>query len=99
VSAELLEDSAGTLYVKFYFMEGGTVVLPYSDVIHLRRHYYNNDLLGQPEPAHQRDAFGNPHHQRRVGAGGQDVGVPPWHPQVPGDAQGVGHRGPARAVR
>jgi HK97 family phage portal protein len=48
VSAELLEDSAGTLYVKFYFMEGGTVVLPYSDVIHLRRHYYNNDLLGEP---------------------------------------------------
>ena len=48
VSAELLEDSAGTLYVKFYFMEGGTVVLPYSDVIHLRRHYYNNDLLGSP---------------------------------------------------
>jgi HK97 family phage portal protein len=48
VSAELLEDSAGTLYVKFYFTEGGTVVLPYSDVIHLRRHYYNNDLLGEP---------------------------------------------------
>src|SRR5690606_32855617 len=48
VSAELLEDSTGTLYVKFYFMEGGTVVLPYSDVIHLRRHYYNNDLLGEP---------------------------------------------------
>src|SRR5690606_16541060 len=48
VSAELLEDSSGTLYVKFYFMEGGTVVLPYSDVIHLRRHYYNNDLLGSP---------------------------------------------------
>ncbi len=48
VSAELLEDSAGTLYVKFYFTEGGAVVLPYSDVIHLRRHYYNNDLLGSP---------------------------------------------------
>jgi len=48
VSAELLEDSAGTLYVKFYFMDGGTATLPYSDVIHLRRHYYNNDLLGEP---------------------------------------------------
>ena len=48
VSAELLEDSAGELYVKFYFAESGTVVLPYSDVIHLRRHYYNNDLLGSP---------------------------------------------------
>jgi len=48
VSAELLEDSAGELYVKFYFAESGTVVLPYSDVIHLRRHFYNNDLLGSP---------------------------------------------------
>jgi HK97 family phage portal protein len=48
VSAELLEDIAGELYVKFYFAESGTVVLPYSDVIHLRRHYYNNDLLGSP---------------------------------------------------
>jgi len=48
VSAELLEDSAGALYVKFYFMEGGTATLPYNDVIHLRRHFYNNDLLGSP---------------------------------------------------
>lgn len=48
VSAELLEDSAGELYVKFYFADSGTVVLPYSDVIHLRRHFYNNDLLGSP---------------------------------------------------
>ena len=48
VSAEMLEDSSGTLYVKFYFMEGGTATLPYNDVIHLRRHYYNNDLLGEP---------------------------------------------------
>ena len=28
VSAELLEDSTGTLYVKFYFMEGGTAYCP-----------------------------------------------------------------------
>lgn len=46
--AEFLEDESKTIYVKFYFFDGGQVVLPYSEVIHLRRHYYNNDLLGEP---------------------------------------------------
>lgn len=45
--AEFLEDDSKTIYVKFYFFDGGQVVLPYSEVIHLRRHYYNNDLLGE----------------------------------------------------
>jgi len=47
VMAEFLEDDSKTIYVKFYFADGGQVVLPYSDVIHLRRHYYSNDLLGE----------------------------------------------------
>lgn len=47
-TAEFLEDANKTIYVKFYFSDGGQVVLPYSEVIHLRRHYYNNDLLGEP---------------------------------------------------
>lgn len=50
-AAEMLEDDKGELYVKFYFGafgERGNVVLPYSDLIHLRRHYYDNDLLGSP---------------------------------------------------
>lgn len=46
--AEVLEDEAGIFYVKFYFADRGTVVLPYSDVIHLRRHFYDNDVLGTP---------------------------------------------------
>ena len=45
--AEFLEDQSGTIYVKFHFADGGSVVLPYSEVIHLRRHYYKNDLLGE----------------------------------------------------
>lgn len=48
VGADILEDDMGTLYVKFYFADQGSVVLPYSDVIHLRRHYYDNDMLGSP---------------------------------------------------
>lgn len=47
VMAEFLEDESKTIYVKFYFFDGGQVVLPYSDVLHLRRHYYSNDLLGE----------------------------------------------------
>lgn len=48
IMAELLEDESKTIYVEFYFLDGGQVVLPYSDVLHLRRHYYSNDLLGEP---------------------------------------------------
>lgn len=46
VMAEFVEDASQTIYVKFYFADGGNVVLPYSEVIHLRRHFYDNDLLG-----------------------------------------------------
>ncbi|MFZ5816293.1 MAG: phage portal protein [Bacillota bacterium] len=47
VMAEFLEDARRVIYVKFYFADGGSVVLPYSEVIHLRRHYYSSDLLGE----------------------------------------------------
>jgi len=48
IMAEFMEDEDKTIYIKFHFFDGGQVVLPYSEVIHLRRHYYNNDLLGEP---------------------------------------------------
>jgi len=48
VMAEFVEDQSKTIYVRFHFGDGGNIVLPYSEVIHLRRHYYNNDLLGEP---------------------------------------------------
>lgn len=47
VSAEFLEDDSKNIYVRFRFADSGQVVLPYSEVIHLRRHYYKNDLLGE----------------------------------------------------
>ena len=45
--AEFLEDDSRSIYVKFCFSNGDSVVLPYTEVIHLRRHYYNNDLIGE----------------------------------------------------
>lgn len=48
VQAEFVEDASRTIYVRFRFADGGVVVLPYNEVLHLRRHYYSNDLLGEP---------------------------------------------------
>lgn len=45
--AEFLEDDSKSIYVKFRFANGESVVLPYAEIIHLRRHYYNNDLIGE----------------------------------------------------
>lgn len=38
----------GSIYVKFHFMGGQQKVLPYEDLIHLRRFFYRNDLYGEP---------------------------------------------------
>lgn len=38
----------GAIYAKFHFMGGQQVVLPYEDLIHLRRFFYKNDLYGEP---------------------------------------------------
>lgn len=48
---DFLNDATGTLYCKFYFASGREVILPYSDVIHLRRNFNNNDLLGDENSA------------------------------------------------
>jgi HK97 family phage portal protein len=49
IGVELLEAVGDdeTVYAKFYFMNGKTVVVPYEDVIHLRRFYYKNDMYGE----------------------------------------------------
>lgn len=49
--ADFLSDAAGTLYCKFLFDGGREAVLPYADIIHLRRNFNNNDLLGDPNTA------------------------------------------------
>lgn len=43
---EFLE-SAGEIFCKFRFMGGQMVTLPYSEIIHLRRFFYKNDLYGE----------------------------------------------------
>lgn len=45
--AEFLEDEAGIVYVKFHFGAGRQSVLPYAEVIHLRRHFYKDDMGGE----------------------------------------------------
>lgn len=44
---EFVEDASKTIYVRFYFGNGDRVVLPYSEVIHCRRHFYRSDLIGE----------------------------------------------------
>ena len=46
-SVEFIGAQDGTLYTKMIFpTDGKEVLLPYADVIHLRRHYATNELLG-----------------------------------------------------
>jgi len=42
------QESNEAVYVKFQFMGGQYLVLPYEEVIHLRRFFYQNDLYGEP---------------------------------------------------
>lgn len=45
-SVELLE-SNDNLFVKFYFSNGNQLVVPYEEVLHLRRFYNENDMYGE----------------------------------------------------
>jgi len=45
-SVEFCGGTDGNLYIKMLFHDGKQVTLPYADVIHLRRHFSNSELLG-----------------------------------------------------
>ena len=45
------EKSGGKLYCKFLFRDGESVIIPYGDIIHLRRHFAKNELLGTDNAA------------------------------------------------
>lgn len=47
VSAEAVYDSAGRLYLKFLFRNGKNYAFPYTDVIHLRQDFHDNDIFGE----------------------------------------------------
>lgn len=51
VQAEFLSDNGGQLYARFIFSGGKETVLPYTDIIHLRRNFNSNDILGDPNEA------------------------------------------------
>lgn len=44
---ELYEDEQGNLYIKFYFRNGQTHFAAYKDIIHIRKHYNENDFWGE----------------------------------------------------
>lgn len=43
---DFLQDPTGTLYVKLYFASGADFTVPYSDIIHIRKRYSVNDIMG-----------------------------------------------------
>lgn len=48
---EFLADDRNNLYCRFTLESGAIVILPYSDLIHLRRNFNNNGLLGDDNSA------------------------------------------------
>lgn len=48
---DFLNDPIGNMYCRFRFASGKAVTLPYVDIIHLRRNFNDNDLLGDPNTA------------------------------------------------
>lgn len=50
-SMNFLSDPTDTLYCQFFFKNGASYILPYSDVIHLRRNFNGSDLLGDTNTA------------------------------------------------
>ncbi len=50
-NVQFLQDNSDTLYCKFFFEAGKEATLPYSEIIHLRRNFNDNELFGSPNTA------------------------------------------------
>ncbi len=48
MSAEAIYNQTGNLFLKFYYQNGKTGTFSYSDIIHLRDDYNDNDIFGEP---------------------------------------------------
>lgn len=46
-SAEMLTNKSGDIFIRFKFVNGDSEIINYKDLIHLRKHYYDNDFFGQ----------------------------------------------------
>ena len=49
--ADFLSDPSGRLFVQFRFRNGNEVILPYSSIVHLRRNFNADELLGDNNDA------------------------------------------------
>jgi len=43
---DFLQDPSGTVFVKMYFIGGKNFTLPYSDIVHIRKKFSVNDVMG-----------------------------------------------------
>lgn len=50
-TAEFLENPRQEIYVRFNFAHGDYAIWPYEKVIHLRRHFFKNDMMGDRNDA------------------------------------------------
>ena len=50
-SCELAQGRDGEIYAGLTFANGTTALLPYRDIVHLRRHFNQGDVLGDPNDA------------------------------------------------
>lgn len=48
VSSEALYDKSGLLYLRFFLRNGKSFTFPYSDIIHIRTDFVDNDVFGEP---------------------------------------------------
>lgn len=48
---EWLTDETGRIYVKFRFRSGRTAIFDYSQIVHVRRHYVTDELMGDNDSA------------------------------------------------
>ena len=55
VGVEFLQDQANKVFIKFTFKNGENYTLPYSDVIHWRKDFSDNDLMGGDEEGKPRE--------------------------------------------
>lgn len=48
---DFLSDNTGAIYCKMLMANGKDYTLPYADIVHLKRHFNQNELLGDPNTA------------------------------------------------
>lgn len=49
IQADLLQDDSGSLFIKFYWKDGTNNILLYKDIIHWRKDFNDDDIMGGTE--------------------------------------------------